>query len=381
MRNLLNTLPAHDASELCAWVADAGGVQAAPADSQTLIDGGAGPWELQVCPRNEAADKKYAEALEAAGFRQDPDVLDTWFSSALWPFSTLGWPDPANAPIGEDQTLLGPDTGREDAFSYYYPGSCLVTARDIITLWVARMVIMGLYNHGSVPFTDCFVHAKILDGRGVTMSKSKGNGIDPVDIIDRYGADAMRYLICDMETGMQDVRLPVQAQCPACNVLVELTDASHGSTIFTYLCTSCGAEFDVLGTMKDIPAATVISDRFDIGRNFCNKLYNATRFALMNLQDTAFSPLTPEQLAPRPLDSLPFVQSRGRGLGASGNVPAFLGVEHSPRVLLGRILRLVPGVHQAANAVPRPGARGPAGAGHHPGPDPPPSAPLSSFYH
>jgi valyl-tRNA synthetase len=135
------------------------------------------------------------------------------------------------------------------------------------------------------------VHAKILDGKGVTMSKSRGNGIDPADIIERYGADAMRYLICELETGTQDARLGVQAECPSCGDEVELADARHGQTIFTYLCTTCSGEFDVLGTMPDVPAATIISDRFEVGKNFCNKLWNAARFALMNLGDLEMQPL------------------------------------------------------------------------------------------
>ncbi len=279
------------------WVADADGSQHTVDEAKTLLDGGRVGLEVQVCLRNPAAEDEHRAALERAGLAQDPDVLDTWFSSALWPFSTLGWPDPENAKIEPGQRPLGAVDGAGDSFAYYYPGSCLVTARDIITLWVARMLIMGLYNHGDVPFTDCFVHAKILDGRGVTMSKSKGNGIDPVDIIERYGVDAMRYLICDMETGMQDVRLPVQATCPKCNTLVELTDAKHGQTIFTYLCSHCGAEFDVLGTMEDVPPATVTSDRFKEGRAFCNKVWNAARFALMNLGECGFTPLELGDLA------------------------------------------------------------------------------------
>ena len=279
--------------ELCAWVADCDGVQVAVDDAEELATRSPerGPFEVQVCPRHPEADAQHGPALEGLGLVRDPDVLDTWFSSALWPMSTLGWPNPAKAAIGTGQTPL------TDSLDYYYPTSCLVTTRDIITLWVVRMVMMGLYNLGEIPFTDVFVHAKILDGKGETMSKSAGNGIDPVDIIDRYGVDAMRYLICQMETGMQDTRLSVQAECPSCNAVVELSEAPHGQTIFTYRCISCDQEFDVLGTMEDIPGATIISDRFEVGKNFCNKLWNAARFALMNLGELEMRPLAPDDLA------------------------------------------------------------------------------------
>ncbi len=298
-REILDGLPEDGGDALHVWLADPTGAQHDAATGLAMLEAGeAGELEIQVCLRNSRAEGLHAERLKGLGLEQDPDVLDTWFSSALWPFSTLGWPDPGGAAIEQGQTPLGGIEGREDSFPYYYPGSCLVTARDIITLWVARMVIMGLYNHGDVPFTDCFVHAKILDGKGVTMSKSKGNGIDPVDIIEQYGADAMRYLICSMETGMQDVRLPVQAVCPSCETMVELTDAEHGRTIFTYLCTSCSAEFDVLGTMPEVPSTSVFSDRFEVGKNFCNKLWNAARFALMNLGDLGFQPLSAEAVRP-----------------------------------------------------------------------------------
>jgi valyl-tRNA synthetase len=254
--------------------------------------------ELLVCLRDAETDDTVGGTLETAGLARDPDVLDTWFSSGLWPHSTLGWPHPVSAQIEEGQTPLGGDaeSGREDSLSYYYPGSCLVTGRDIITLWVARMQVMGLYNLGDVPFTDCFLHAIILDGKGKRMSKSKGNGIDPADIIEQYGADAMRYVLCEMQTGLQDIRLPVQAISPYTNELVDLATAKHGSSIFTYICPQSKKEFDILGTMKDVPAAKLVSDRFEVGRNFCNKLWNAARFAFLNLVDVKFMPRSREEL-------------------------------------------------------------------------------------
>ena len=159
------------------------------------------------------------------------------------------------------------------------------------------MVIMGLYNLGEVPFTDVFIHASILDGKGERMSKSKGNGIDPVDIIDRYGADAMRYLLCDLQTGTQDVKLPVDVDCPICDAHHKLADLEHGSTIFTYRCPTANKEFDVLGTLEDVPAAKPYSEEFEEGRNFCNKLWNSARFAFLNLEGTPFEPRHLDDLA------------------------------------------------------------------------------------
>ncbi|TDI45051.1 MAG: valine--tRNA ligase [Acidobacteria bacterium] len=256
-----------------------------------------GDVSLQVCIRDQDKARDLHLKLETCGLQQDPDVLDTWFSSGLWPHSTLGWPDPATAEVAPGQTSPAAEGGEPDALSFYYPGSCLVTGRDIITLWVVRMVVLGLYNMGDVPFTDVFLHATILDGKGERMSKSKGNGIDPVDISARYGTDAMRYVICEMQTGTQDVRLPIQAISPFTGDPVDLATARHGSTIFTYICPSSGKEFDVLGTMPDVPAARLISDRFEVGRAFCNKLWNATRFALLNLDDAAFTPRETADLA------------------------------------------------------------------------------------
>ncbi len=267
-----------------------------PTDDQMASNG---EIEVLVCLRNIDTDAELESTLEDLGLVHDPDVLDTWFSSGVWPHSTLGWPDPETAQVDAGQQPLGRQNGQTDCLDYYYPGSCLVTGCDIITLWVARMVLMGLYNLGDVPFTDVFVHANILDGKGERMSKSKGNGIDPVDIIEQYGADAMRYVLCDMQTGMQDIRLPVQAVSPFTGNLIDLATASHGNSIFTYLCPESGREFDVLGTMQDqgVPSAKLVSDRFEVGRNFCNKLLNAVRFAMLNLQDVAFTPRQLQELA------------------------------------------------------------------------------------
>jgi valyl-tRNA synthetase len=172
----------------------------------------------------------FLDYVEGYRLERDPDVLDTWFSSALWPFSTMGWP--------KDTPEL----------KKYYPGDVLCTAREIITLWVSRMVMMGQYCVGDIPFPDVFIHAMIQDGEGRKMSKSLGNGIDPLDIIDSHGADAMRFTLVSMTTQTQDVRMPVE----------EMT-LPDGRTCHT-------------------------SPKFDAGRNFCNKLWNAARFILMNLQ-------------------------------------------------------------------------------------------------
>ena len=282
LRDALAQLPHAPQEDLWVWVADADGNVRSPGAAAALPDG---TYDLLACLRHPAAEGRYARQLEAAGLAQDPDVLDTWFSSALWPFSTLGWPDPATAEVDPGQPGLGAVDGFGSSLDYYYPGSCLVTARDIITLWVARMQVMGLYLLGDVPFTDCFIHANIQDGKGERMSKSKGNGIDPADIIEKYGADAMRYVLCDMQTGTQDIRLPVQAVSPYTGKLVDLATAKHGRTIFAYLDPETGKEFDVMGTMPDLPMAKIISERFEVGRAFATKLWNAMRFALLSLDE------------------------------------------------------------------------------------------------
>ena len=218
-------------------------------------------------------------ALREAGFTQDPDVLDTWFSSALWPFSTMGWP------------------GDTPELRTWNPGNVLCTAREIITLWVSRMVMTNLYSRGCLPFTDGFIHAMIQDGHGQKMSKSLGNGVDPVDIIDTHGADAMRYTLAVMTTQTQDVRLPVDMICPHTGQLFTpetITDAAgHVVAAPVQACptdknkkmvSSYGASSGKAAPTDDQPLARNTSSKFDVGRNFSNKLWNAVRFALTNLQ-------------------------------------------------------------------------------------------------
>jgi valyl-tRNA synthetase len=200
---------------------------------------------------------------------QDKDVLDTWFSSALWPHSTLGWPEKT------------PD------LAYYYPTSTLVTSRDIITLWVARMVMTGLYNVGKIPFAHVYIHPKILDGFGETMSKTKGNGIDPLDIIDRYGTDALRFGMATTATETQDSRLPVANVCPQCQTLIPVKQEHMYMRTKKLTCASCKGVFRPGGPWPtpdpELPTAKQASEKFELGRNFANKLWNAARFLLMNL--------------------------------------------------------------------------------------------------
>ena len=168
---------------------------------------------------NETGEMVVAkENPDPENYTQDSDVLDTWFSSGLWPFSTMGWPN----------------TDSED-FKKFYPTTTLVTGFDIIFFWVARMITMGLEFTGKAPFSTVYIHGLIRDEKGQKMSKSKGNTIDPVKIIDKYGCDALRFTM-------------------------------------TSLCTYGG---------QDIKMS---EERFEYGRNFANKIWNASRFVLMNLE-------------------------------------------------------------------------------------------------
>ncbi len=149
------------------------------------------------------------EAPEGDGWVRDPDVLDTWFSSALWPFSTLGWPE-------------------ETAdFKRYYPGNVLVTGYDIIPFWVNRMTFQGLHFTGQRPFEDCLIHGLIRDKEGRKMSKSLGNGIDPMDVIDQYGADSLRFFATTSTAPGQDLRFDEEKVASTWNFINKLWNASR----------------------------------------------------------------------------------------------------------------------------------------------------------
>jgi valyl-tRNA synthetase len=156
--------------------------------------------------------------------RQDPDVLDTWFSSALWPFATLGWPE------------------KTPELAFFYPTTVLSTARDILFLWVARMIMNGIHFAGGVPFRDVIIHPTVFNAEGRRMSKSLGTGVDPLDLMDTYGADGMRFGLMLQVTGAQDIKFS--------------------------------------------------EDKLLSSRNFANKIWNASRFVLMNLDGYVPGPPT-----------------------------------------------------------------------------------------
>lgn len=160
---------------------------------------------------------------------QDPDTLDTWFSSALWPFSTLGWPE------------------QTEDLKHYYPTNTLVTGYDIIPFWVMRMMFSGIEQTGKAPFDTVLIHGLVRDAQGRKMSKSLGNGIDPLEIIDKYGADALRFTLATGNSPGNDMRFS--------------------------------------------------DERVEASRNFANKIWNAARFILMNLSESEPAPHIPETLA------------------------------------------------------------------------------------
>ncbi|NLP17711.1 MAG: valine--tRNA ligase [Firmicutes bacterium] len=187
-------------------------------------------WYCQNCQKIIASRKDLTRCPHCGGeVEQDPDVLDTWFSSALWPFSTLGWPE-------ETEDL-----------DYFYPTSVLVTGRDIIFFWVARMIFMGLEFMEKEPFREVLIHGLVLDSLGRKMSKSLGNGIDPLEVIEDYGADTLRFML--------------------------MTSITPGNDMRFYW------------------------ERVENCRNFANKIWNASRFALMNLSDFQPADIADDQLS------------------------------------------------------------------------------------
>ncbi len=174
-------------------------------------------WYCDSCGEVIAAEETpdHCPSCKNEELRQDEDVLDTWFSSALWPFSTLGWPD------------------KTEDLKYFYPTSTLVTGYDIIFFWVARMIFSGLHNMDEKPFDTVLFHGIVRDDQGRKMSKSLGNGIDPLDVIDEYGADALRYMLVTGNAPGNDIRYN--------------------------------------------------DDKVESARNFANKIWNASRFTMMNL--------------------------------------------------------------------------------------------------
>ena len=183
-------------------------------------------WHCEDCGETSVSREDITACTHCGSthIHQDEDVLDTWFSSALWPFETLGWP--------EDTVDL----------RHFYPTATLVTGYDIIFFWVARMVMMGLRFGGDVPFRDVFIHGLVRDSEGRKMSKSLGNGIDPVEVIEKYGADTLRFMLITGNTPGNDMRF--------------------------------------------------YWERVEAARNFANKIWNASRYMLMNLEgaDDAFVP-------------------------------------------------------------------------------------------
>ncbi|MDR3092007.1 MAG: valine--tRNA ligase [Clostridiales bacterium] len=197
----------------------------------------------------EAAPEKCA--CGGSSFSQDEDVLDTWFSSALWPFSTLGWPE------------------RTPELKYFYPTSALVTGYDIIFFWVIRMVFSGLYNMGEVPFKDVFFHGIIRDAEGRKMSKSLGNGIDPIEVIDKYGADALRASLIAGASPGSDSRFKWEKVESARNFLNKLWNSARFILMFDTV-GQAGAD-DKLLKIED---KWILSRANDLAREVTDNLNN-----------------------------------------------------------------------------------------------------------
>ncbi len=177
---------------------------------------------------------------------RDEDVLDTWFSSALWPFSTLGWPD------------------KTQELARYYPTSTLVTGFDIIFFWVARMMMMGLHFMPDVPFRDVYIHRLVRDASGAKMSKSKGNVVDPLGVIDQYGADALRFTLARGAAQGHDIRLGPQDVENNRNFATKLWNAARFAEMNE--CAACRG-FDPGGSEGDAQSLDRARDRESRCRN------------------------------------------------------------------------------------------------------------------
>jgi valyl-tRNA synthetase len=179
-------------------------------------------WYCQDCKNDKpivaAETPEACPNCKSANLKQDPDVLDTWFSSALWPFSTMGWPE------------------KTDKLEKFYPTSLLITGYDILTFWVSRMITMGLAQTNEIPFDKVYIHGLVRDSGGKKMSKSIGNAIDPIELIDKYGADALRFSLASLSTtGGQDIKFS--------------------------------------------------EEKIESSRNFANKVWNVSRYVMMNLEN------------------------------------------------------------------------------------------------
>ncbi|MFN0137024.1 MAG: valine--tRNA ligase, partial [Phycisphaerae bacterium] len=265
-----------------------------------------GEYEIQVC--YGGSDSAIVALLAKAGFDQDPDVLDTWFSSALWPHSTFGWPSGITTEAIQNPKSKIQNGAPLPDLDYFYPTSVLSTARDIITLWVARMVMTGLYNTGRVPFSHVYIHPVIQDAWGARMSKSTGNGMDPLDLIDAYGTDAMRFSLAGMAGDTQDVRVPGSYRCPHC--AGEFTQQQSDLKKPTIACRLCKKEFatrvadDTLIREKGL--GLLLSPRFEPGRNFVTKLWQAaTGFIIPKCADVKFDRTSSVQHTKRSPSQLP----------------------------------------------------------------------------
>ncbi|HEY4261672.1 MAG TPA: valine--tRNA ligase [Schlesneria sp.] len=263
-------------------------------------------WKRATWDEFEEPECNGKQVVSIQAFIQDEDVLDTWFSSALWPHATLGWPDRDHNPpmvTTSGSALASSPSATNEVLNYFYPGSVLVTSRDIITLWVARMVLTGLYNMGDIPFKHVCIHPKIQDGFGQGMSKTKGNGVDPNELIAKYGCDGMRFTIASFAGETQDVRLPVGYECPHCQAIIpqEQHHLKFKPGKPKIKCPKCKKESQYATPNytpdEGEPVARIVIERFEYGRNFSNKLWNAARFAMLNLEGYTPAPVADAELA------------------------------------------------------------------------------------